>query len=167
MRILVRALGVATLLLLVPALAFSANGDTLNIGGSVPLVLTLVVTADADADNLTLHAPAATPTVTIATIDVSTNNTAGWELWVFSATGEALGSSTLRSADNENISYTVSFNSTGGVTTTPITAGGLMLKEDLANGTETGSELQITYPQAENYDAGYYSDQLTVVLRAK
>ncbi len=165
MRNLTRALGAVALLLLAPALAFSANGDTLNIGGSVPLVLTLVVTPDANADNLVLHAPAATPTVTIATIDVSTNNTAGWELWVFSTTGEALGSSTLRSADDEDIAYTVTYP--GGATGAAIIAGGLMLKEDPLNGSEAASALQITYAQAEDHDAGYYSDQLTLVLRAK
>lgn len=166
MRHFAKILGAAALLLLVPTLAFSANGDTLNIGGSVPLVLTLFVTPDANADNLTLVG-AATPTVDIATIDVTTNNTAGWELYAYSETAEASGSSVLENADADTIAYTVTFNSPSGATAVPITAGGLLLKEDATNGAEAGSALQITYAQGANYPAGYYSDQLTLVLRAK
>lgn len=155
----------AALLLLVPALAFSANGDTLNIGGQVPLVLNLTVTPDADADNLTLLG-STTPTVDIALIDVSTNNTAGWELHLFSANATGTGTF-LENADGDQITYTVTFNSTGGATTADVLDTGLLLKDDGANGEEIDTPLQITYTQEPDLAAGYYSDQLSIVLRAK
>ncbi|MBU8913877.1 MAG: hypothetical protein KOO61_07630, partial [Spirochaetales bacterium] len=87
MRKQLRALAIIAGLILVSGAAFAANGDTLNIGGQVPLILTLTVTADAAADNLTLVTAGVDAPVTaaIATINISTNNTGGWELWVFSA----------------------------------------------------------------------------------
>lgn len=169
MKGMLRTMAVAAVLFLAPALAFGANGDTINIGGSVPLVLSLTVTPDANADNLTLHAPAANTTAGIATIDVSTNNTGGWELYAYSATADAGTTSVLENSDGDTIGYTVTFTSDGGagVTDTAIGTGGLLLAEYTTNETEVGSPLEILYPQAENYPAGYYSDQLTIVLRAK
>lgn len=169
MKGMLRIMAVVAVLFLAPALAFGANGDTINIGGSVPLVLSLTVTPDANADNLTLHAPAAAATATIATIDVTTNNTGGWELYAYSATADAGTSSILENADGDDIGYTVTFTSDGGagVTDTAIPSGGQLLTEYATNQTEATSPLVINYAQAENYPAGYYSDQLTIVLRAK
>ena len=169
MKGMLRIMAVVAVLLLAPALAFGANGDTINIGGSVPLVLSLTVTPDANADNLTLHAPAAAATAPIATIDVTTNNTGGWELYAYSATADAGASSILENADGDDIGYTVTFTSDGGagVSDTAIPNGGLMLTEYATNETEAASPLVINYAQAQNYPAGYYSDQLTIVLRAK
>lgn len=169
MKRMLRIMAVVAVLFLAPALAFGANGDTINIGGSVPLVLSLTVTPDADADNLTLHAPAANTTVSIATIDVTTNNTGGWELYAYSATADAGTASVLANADGDDIGYSVTFTSDGGagVTDTAIPNGGQLLAEYASNETEVDSPLEITYAQAENYEAGYYSDQLTIVLRAK
>lgn len=169
MKGMLRTMAVVAVLFLAPALAFGANGDTINIGGSVPLVLSLTLTPDPNADNLTLHAPAAPATATIATIDVTTNNTGGWELYAYSATADAGTTSVLENADGNEIGYTVTFTSDGGanLTDTAIPNGGQMLTEYATNETEAASPLVINYPQAQNYSAGYYSDQLTIVLRAK
>lgn len=168
MRNVGRALVIGAVLILVAGAAFAANGDTLNIGGQVPLTLTLTVTADAAADNLTLITAGADTAVTaaIATIDISTNNTAGWELWVFSANSDATNTG-LVNADSDKIGYTISYAGTGGVTTTDITSSGLKVGEDAANGTQTTQALSVTYTQSASHAAGYYSDQLSIVLRAK
>lgn len=163
-----RILGIAAALLLVTGLAFAANGDTLNIGGQVPLVLTLTVTADAAADNLTLTTGGldTSETAAIATIGITTNNSAGWELWVFSSNADATNTG-LINADGNRIGYTITYAGLGGVTTTDITSSGLRVGEDAANGTQSGQALSVTYTQSGSHPAGYYSDQLSIVLRAK
>lgn len=168
MRGIFRTIAVIGVLFLAPAIAFGANGDTLNIGGIVPLVLTLTVTPDTNADNLTLHAdPGDTPTVEIARIDVSTNNSAGWELYAYSANAEAGTTSVLMNADTDEIGYDVTFDSLDAEAGGPILTGGLLLKQVTDRTPETDSPLQITYAQAPDHPAGYFSDQLTIVLRAK
>ena len=149
-------------------LAFGANGDTLNIGGQVPLTLSLTVTADANADNLTLITGGAdtSTTAAIATIDITTNNTAGWELWVFSANSDATDTGIIN-ADGDEIVYDVTYAGAGGVTNGDITTSGLKVGEDASNATQTAQPLSITYTQSANHAAGYYSDQLSIVLRAK
>lgn len=164
-----RILGIAAALLFVTGLAFAANGDTLNIGGQVPLVLTLTVTADAAADNLTLTTGGANTGVTaaIATIDVTTNNSAGWELWVFSSNADATDTGMIN-ADGNEIGYTISYAGAGGsLTPANITSSGLMVGEDTSNSTQSGQALSVTYTQSASHPAGYYSDQLSIVLRAK
>lgn len=158
----------ALLLLVLPIAAFAANGDTINIGGQVPLLLNLTVTADVDADNLPLTTTGADTPVTeaIATIDVATNNTAGWELWVFSA--NAVGVSTsLINADLDPIAYTITYSGASGVTAANIPAVGLKVGEDAANADQTAETLSVNYTQSAGHPAGYYSDQLSIVLRAK
>jgi hypothetical protein len=164
---IVRMLAMAAMLTLVSGALFAANGDTINIGGQVPLSLDLTVTPDTAADNLTLTAAATTATTaTIATIDIATNNTAGWELWVFSNNAGA-ASTTLTNADGDTIGYKVTYGGAGGVTDTDITNVGLKVGEDASNTSQTGQLLQVNYSQEPDYPAGYYSDQLSIVLRAK
>ena len=151
-------------LILVAATAFASNGETINIGGTVPLILNLTVTPDTAADNLTLTTTGAdtSTTVALASIDVSTNNTSGWELWVFSTNG-----ATLDNSDGDSIGYTLTYAGTGGVATTAPTTGGVMFGEANAATADSGQAMNITYTQSANHPAGYYSDQLTIVLRAK
>jgi len=167
MQSILRTILVAAFVLLVPVLAFSQNGDTLNIGGSVPLVLTLTVTPDPDADNLTLVGSTAGNVEQVATVSVSTNNTAGWELYAWSSNVEsgAAATSALVNADGDPIGYQVTY--TGGEATAAIGSGGMLLKEVLTNTPEVDVPLSIVYDQSLAFPAGYYSDQLTIVLRAK
>lgn len=163
-----RKLALAAMLVFTSGALFAANGDTLNIGGQVPLTLSLTVTADAAADNLTLITAGADASVAadIATIDIATNNTAGWELWVFSANADATDTGMIN-ADGDEIGYTISYAGAGGVTTADITNTGLKVGEDATNATQTGQALSVTYTQSADHPAGYYSDQLSIVLRAK
>lgn len=163
-----RMLALAAALLLVATTGFAANGDTINIGGQVPLSLELTVTADTNADNLTLITAGADTSVTaaIATIDITTNNTAGWELWVFSSNADGTDTGLLN-ADGDEIVYTITYAGTGGVTATDITSSGLKVGEDAANGTQSAQALSVNYTQSASHAAGYYSDQLSIVLRAK
>jgi len=164
----------ATLLLTLILLAVGAgtvwasNGDTLNIGGQVPLVLTLTVVADANADNLTLITTGVdvAATATIASIDITTNNSAGWELWVFSANADATDTGMIN-ADGDEIEYSINYSGLGTPGVTDIDSDGVLVGEDAANAAQTGETLTIGYTQSESYPAGYYSDQLSIVLRAK
>ena len=159
-----RLLSIVAALLLVAGVAFAANGDSINIGGQVPLILDLTVVPDAAADNLTLVGAAATVNPTIATITIATNNTLGWELWVFST--DLDGTSSLINADGDQIDYTISYAGAGTQPTATIPAIGLQVG---AEGDATGdtAALSITYDLATTYPAGYYSDSLTIVLRAQ
>ena len=161
-----RNLLLAVFLLAGATAAFAASGDTLTIGGSVPLTLDLTVTPSGTQDNITLVGAAAGSTADIADIDINTNSSGGWELWVFSANAGALGTGLLN-ADGDQIDYTIAYGGTGGAATMAVTDSGLKVGEEAApNAAETGT-LTITYDQANNYAAGYYSDLLTVTLRAK
>jgi len=153
-------------LFLAASTAFAANGETINIGGSVPLVLDLTVTPLAVADNLDLDAGDVVGfNVPIANISIATNNTAGWELWIFSVNSGTLNNS---EPTPDTIGYTLSYAGTGGVATTaPTTAGLLFGQSSPPTVDDTTEELSITYNQSTTYAAGYYSDQLTLVLRAK
>jgi hypothetical protein len=164
-----KMVAVAGALLLIAGAAFAANGDTINIGGQVPLTLTLVVdTTGLNSDNLTLTnaGPAADVKVTIATLDISTNNTLGWQLWVFSATANGADSAMVN-ADGDRIPYVIEYDGTGGLPAVTIPVAGLMLSDDATNAVETDGPLAITYSQAPDHPAGYYSDQLAIVLRAR
>ena len=151
-------------LILVAGTAFGANGDTINIGGSVPLILTLTVAPTAVADNLPLTTTGADAPTTqnLADISVVTNNTAGWELWIFS-----VNDGSLDNADTDSIGYTLTYAGTGGVATTAPTTAGLLFGENGAATGDSTQDLNITYTQSASHPAGYYSDQLTLVLRAK
>ena len=149
-------------LLLIAATAFAANGETINIGGTVPLILDLTVTPDTAADNLPLTASDAATTEDLATIDISTNNTAGWELWVFSTNG-----ATIDNSDGDTIGYTLTYAGSGGASNTAPSTAGVKFGEAAAATTDTAQLMSITYNQSTSYPAGYYSDQLTIVLRAK
>jgi hypothetical protein len=163
-KFLIKSLTVLVLFL-VAGTAFASNGDTINIGGSVPLILTLTVAPTAVADNLPLTKTGADAASTqiLSTISVVTNNTAGWELWVFSA-----NDGTMDNADTDSLAYTLTYAGTGGVgPVAPATAGVKYGELAGASTGDTGENLSITYTQSATHPAGYYSDQLTIVLRAK
>ena len=161
------------LLLMMPL--FATNGDVLNIGGIVPLILNLTVAPSANSDNLTLVGDPATPvTATIAGLTIETNNSAGWELWVYSNNADG-GSCALINDDADEFSYVLDYTGSSGT----------LSEDDVAVAASTGTmygeaesgagalryddtgNLEITYtPQLDN-PAGYYTDQLTIVLRAK
>lgn len=155
---------------------FAATGDTLIIGGAVPLILTLVVTPDAGADDLTLRAAAATVTPTVGTVEIEANNSAGWELWVHSTNADATNAMMLN-ADGDPIAYLIEYDKTLGQGTgvatnvgAELTSAGLKIGEDTAitaEGTPEQGALVLTYDTAFTYPAGYYSDLLTITLRAK
>jgi hypothetical protein len=161
-----RILSIVAALLLVAGFAFGANGDTLNIGGQVPLILTLTVTANAAADNLTLVGATLAFNPTIAAIDIATNNTAGWELWVFSASSAGLDTG-MFNADGDEIVYSITYAGTGGAAAAAIPPAGVLIGENAASTGDTAAVLSVTYDQSITYPAGYYSDQLSLVLRAK
>ncbi len=167
-RILAIAIVVLLVLTAMPLVAQN-NGQTLNIGGFVPLQLDLGLTPDAVAQNLPLVGATAGFTQAIAALTIDTNNTAGWELWVFSE-----NAADLINSDGDAISYTIRFTGSGGVAT-PVTIPatvGLQVGEATeavdpgANLSDSG-DLIIQYNQSDSFRAGYYSDQLAVVLRAR
>ncbi len=165
--------GIIVILAAVTALPlFASNGDTLNIGGVVPLILNLTVTPAANYDNLDLvDAAAGSVTATLAGIVIATNNSAGWELWITSTNADG-GSCALINDDGDEVTYTLAYTGTGGAATTAVVATtGTMYGEAISTDTaerydDTGN-LTITYTQGADYPSGYYSDQLTIVLRAK
>ena len=166
------------LILLIIMLAmpvFATNGDVLNIGGIVPLILNLTVTPTAISDNLTLVGDPATPTTAvIAGLVIETNNSAGWELWVYSNNADG-GSCALINDDGDEFTYVLDYTGSSGANSSDdvavtATDGTMYGEAEVGAGAlrydDTGN-LEITYtPQLDN-PAGYYSDQLTIVLRAK
>ena len=167
-----RLLFVLVLLVVVATLGFASNGDTINIGGLVPLRLELTVVVDGSEVNLDLTGGTVAFSPTIAEITISTNNTAGWELWVFATNaGTTLTTATstaLINADGDEIPYTISYAGTAGADKQDIIAAGLRVGERVGAATGEGPvALSITYDQRNDYPAGYYSDQLAIVLRAK
>ncbi len=161
---LLKMLTMFVVLLLTATAVFASNGDTINIGGTVPLILNLTVTPDAAADNLPLTTTGADTSTTenLADITISTNNTAGWELWIFSVNGGSIDND-----DTDSIAYTLTYAGTGGVATTAPSTAGVLFGQAAAATTDTAQSLDITYTQSASHPAGYYSDQLTIVLRAK
>lgn len=167
------AVAIATLMVLAALpLAAQDNGQTLNIGGLVPLQLTLTLVPDDRAQDLPLVGTTVDNAQIIAGVTIDTNNTAGWDLWVYSVNG-----SKLINNDADEIDYTIAYSGTGAVATAAIPAGsaangtGLLVgsaddTDAPANTADTGN-LTITYTQTETFPAGYYSDQIAVVLRAK
>lgn len=160
-----RHLCLLVLLVAVAVAGFGSNGETINIGGVVPLNLQLAVTPHVLADNLTLVGTNDPHTQEISGIVIATNNSAGWELWVFSANAAGANTSLINS-DADEIAYTITYSGAGGVATTDIPAIGLKIGEEGDATGDTGA-ISITYAQTESYPAGYYSDQLAIVLRAK
>ena len=163
-----RLLSVLVLLVVVATLGFASNGDTINIGGLVPLRLELTVVVDGSEVNLDLTGGTVAFSPTIADITISTNSSAGWGLWVFAV--NAVGTDTaMINADLDAIPYTISYSdgAANGVTgaSIPVTTGVEIANRDDDVGS-TG-QLSITYTQNPDYPAGYYSDQLAIVLRAK
>ena len=164
-----RLISMLVLVVVVAAFGFASNGDTINIGGMVPLILQLTVDPDPDADNLPMVAAAGPTTERIAGIEIVTNNTAGWELWVFPVNIVGAAGSELINADGDAIAYSILYTGTGGGGM-GLDGDGLMLGEaGPLDGTEDpeAGDLQITYEQSNAHRAGYYSDQLAIVLRAK
>lgn len=159
-----RLISVLVLVVVVAAFGFASNGDTINIGGMVPLRLDLTVVVDDDAANLQLEGDEAV-TPEIALITISTNNSAGWELWVYADNAGAAGTA-LMNAEGDPISYTISYGGTNG-TAGEITDAGLMVGENTDAAGDDDANLSIAYTQQEDFLAGYYSDQLAIVLRAK
>ncbi len=143
---------------------FASNGDTLNIGGVVPLQLDLTVDpVPYSPDDLTLVAGVTTAVTAlgIADIGIATNNTAGWELWVMSA-----NAGSLLNDDGDNVDYTLTYDGSGGVTAAvPIVAGTKL--GEAGTDVDESALLSINYSQEPDYPAGYYTDQLTIILRAK
>ncbi|MDC7218737.1 MAG: hypothetical protein PQJ59_02290 [Spirochaetales bacterium] len=162
---------VLAVLLVLPV--FASNGDTINIGGVVPLILDLDVDTSAyEFDNLTLVGAAASTTVGLADITISTNNSAGWDLYIYSSNVSGGGNCALINDDLDEVSYTLEFSSTlsAGVGTgaSAITdASGTQFGTTTTDTDVTDGLLEITYSTSNDYPAGYYSDQLTVVLRAR
>lgn len=160
-----RHLCLLVLLVAVAAAGFGSNGETINIGGVVPLILQLTVAPNALAENLTLVGTTDPFTQEIAGITITTNNTAGWELWVFAVNAGAAGTNLINS-DGDEIAYTITYGGVGGVATTNIPDTGLKIGEE-GDASGDNAAISITYAQTETYAAGYYSDQLAIVLRAK
>lgn len=149
-------------LLLVASTAFAASGETIIIGGAVPLELNLTVTPTADADNLVLVGTTSPNTVAIASIAITTNNTAGWDLIIISE-----NDATLTNADSDDIAYTLLYAGIGApVATAPTSGAGVKYGEE-ADASGDTADLSIIYAQSTTHPAGYYSDQLSIVLRAK
>ena len=171
-RIVLSAMVALLVLTAMPVVA-QQNGQTLMIGGLVPLTLDLTLTADPLAQNLPLvGTPDPAFEQSIAEIGITTNNTAGWQLFVYSTNG-----SDLVSASNDRIRYTIRYTGSGGndignAEEIPGGSTGLMIGESTGDGTnpavlsELGESLFIQYDQ-DDHPAGYYSDQLAVVLRAR
>lgn len=153
-------------LFLVAGTAFASNGETINIGGTVPLILTLTVAPDAAADNLPLTTTGVDTETTedLADITISTNNTSGWELWIFSVNNGTLNNS---EPTPDTIGYTLTYAGTNGAATTAPTTAGEKFGENTAATGDATQSLDIVYTQSKDHPAGYYSDQLTLVLRAK
>ena len=152
---------------------FASNGDTLNIGGVVPLQLDLAVAPDANCDNLDLVDAAGPTAVTpiIAGITITTNNSAGWELWIYSNNADA-GSCALINDDGDEFAYTLNYTGTGGGAAAAVTAAtgtmyGEALSTDLLTRYDDTGNIVINYNQEADKPAGYYTDKLTIVLRAK
>ncbi len=163
---LLKKLIIFLVLILVAGTAFAANGDTLNIGGTVPLVLSLTVTAESGIDNLALNtADANDHTENLASIVIASNASAGWDLYIYSA-----NDGVMTNADGDTIAYTLLYASpdstTLGTDVAPSTAGVSYAEETNTTGDASG-DLDMIYNQSTAYAAGYYSDQLTLVLRAK
>ena len=171
---MLRKLFIFTIVLLLSLNVISAaSGDSMTIGGVVPLILNLTMTQDPGADDLDLDSATGPVTgITIASITVDTNSSAGWELVVMSENG-----GTLKNAvpTDTPISYTCTYvqGASGSSTSTGaqgLTTAGVILTQDTARttaGTPEPGTLQIAYNQSTTYPAGYYSDLLTVTLRAK
>ena len=169
-------LGAIVALLVMTAMPVVAqqNGQTLMIGGLVPLRLDLTLTPDADAQNLLLTVDPGDPDTphnpTIATLEISTNNTAGWELHVYSMNG-----SNLVNAFGDEIQYTIRYDGAGGTPAPgdliPAGSGGQLIGEAdngaAPNNLADDGALIISYTRSADHPAGYYSDQLAVVLRAQ
>jgi len=162
---------IAVTLLIGLALLYAATGDTLTIGGAVPLTLDLVLTPAAGSDNLTLDAAAATVTPTVGSVTIVTNSSAGWELWVQSTNADGTNAM-LTNADGDSINYKIGYTRTAGTGTAQnagaeLTNAGLLIADDTTVSTAEQGDLVLTYDTADNYAAGYYSDLLTVTVRAK
>jgi hypothetical protein len=138
----------------------------------VPLILELVVGPVTPYDNLDLMDSAVTNVdIHIANIDITTNNSAGWELWITSTNSDN-GDQALVNDDGDTIDYTLTYAGTNGLTATAVTTTtgtkyGEADNTDTATRYSESSTLNIQYSQGPSYPAGYYSDQLTIVLRAK
>lgn len=156
-------------LLLVAATAFAASGETIIIGGAVPLSLILTVDTSAYThDNLDLSsATVANHNEPIADITITTNNTAGWELIAVSENHGITGATEMSNADGDDIAYTMTYAGTGGVTAAPTGTGVIIGENGASSAGDAGAELSITYNQSTTYPAGYYSDQVELILRAK
>jgi hypothetical protein len=144
------------ILLVLAALPMSAqdNGQTLNIGGLVPLQLTLTLIPDDRAQDLPLVGTTVDNDQIIAGITIATNSTAGWELWVYSVNG-----SELLNNDGDSIAYTITYTGTGTLATAAIPIGsaangtgllvGTATDTDAPNNTADTGDLTITYTQTQ------------------
>lgn len=167
-----KAILVLIVFLSLTGMVFGGSGDSMSIGGVVPLVLELTLDPTSyNADDLDLDsADTLDVTATIADITIDTNSSAGWDLVVMSA-----NDSSLINQETDAIAYTAVY--VRGVTGTStaaaaqsLTAAGVVLTSDgdrTPAGTGEVGVINIVYDQSTTYAAGYYSDLLTVTLRAK
>lgn len=157
---------IVLVLILVATTSFAASGETLNIGGSVPLVMDITVSTTGNEILLELSDVLATVSdLQIATIDIESNAMAGWDLVISSANGGK-----LLNPEDQEITYSLAYTATAGSATPVVVAAPTVDGDSYASNVDqadnTGT-LGITYDKDPDYPAGYYSDQLTLVLRAK
>ena len=155
---------IVMVLILVAGTTFAASGETIIIGGAVPLILDLAVVTTADTDNLDLSSTTdgVDQSVVIANITITTNNTAGWDLIAISE-----NDAVMTNADGDDISYSLTYGGAGTTgAATPNSTTGILLGEE-ADLSGDVAALSINYQRDTGYPAGYYSDQVALILRAK
>lgn len=166
------------------------TGHTMMIGGLVPLILNLEITQHTQAQDLPLLGEGSHEQV-IATIEISTNNSAGWELWAYSENGSQLRNSFFDPGPggepthaNNFIPYTIRYDGGDVYSIIPEGSGfggpgdgtteggdpeapfsGRIIASDV--GQASDGILEIIYVQSNDYRAGYYSDIISIVLRAQ
>lgn len=165
MKNLLKKLIIILILALVATTAFAANGETFNIGGTVPLTLSLDITLAADLDKLDLNTNNSATSVNISTaLTIESNASAGWQLYAYSA-----NDGSMLNSDSDAFPYTLTYTTTGATGSadvTPLSTGVVIANEGDQSGDTTGV-LSMDYTQSTSAPAGYYSDQLTLVLRAQ
>ena len=158
------AIAIVALLVLTAMPLVAQNGQTLNIGGLVPLILDLTITPDGIAQDLPLVGNNDDEVVVVADITISTNNSTGFELLAISQNGLL-----LINANADEIGYDIAFVPEGNTPTFGvIDANDVIFSEtDPTLDTPITGTIQVQFDQSENHPAGYYSDQIALVLRTQ
>ena len=180
-RIIIGAIVALLVLTAMPVVA-QHTGQTLTIGGLVPLRLDLTLTPAAAAQDLPLEGPVPAEGVTVADLTISTNNSAGWDLFAYSVNGSRLLNSAAggnRDSVDNFIDYQVAFWFDGELAadqpllTIPVGQGDGGLARLIARSNDSNDivaavgTLRVDFTPSTDFRAGYYSDQLAVVLRAR